>query len=404
MLRRLSADDARFKTVTFRPGLNLLVSDTTEKSATTDSRNGAGKTSMIELLHFLLGARAGQGTITTRKELRRTVFGLRLDWPGQDDGLEVRRSGAKPGIVTLDPDITAPNDAIFNFAPGIVQVTEWNRLLEATLYGLHGDHPGVSGRALLSFTMRRVTSHAFNEPSRSVSRQPEADATTNLAYLLGLDWQLAGRYRDLTAREATRAQLRKAVNDPVWGKIVGTPADLRAQVTVTESRVIRLREQVRTFRVVPQYEELKARADDLGRRIRQLGNDDVIDQRNLEQLEEAVRETTDTEVRYLEPVYSELGIILGDQVRRRYSDVREFHDSVVRNRRVVPRGRNHDPPRTPGRPATAAGRTGQRASRNPPAAQRGRRPGRAHRDAAGTCPGRRQSRGPAQPAGRRHGT
>lgn len=334
MLRLLSADDERFKTVSFRPGMNLLIADTTARSATTDSRNGAGKTSMIELLHFLLGARA-DGMVTDRKELRHTTFELQMDWPGLEDGLKIRRSGAQAGTVILEPDVSESSGDIFDLGMGgAVSLQDWQRLIESALYGLHGDHPGVSGRTLLSFTMRRVTSHAFNEPQRSFSRQPEAEATTNLAYLLGLDWQLVGRYRDIAAREATRKQLRKAVDDPIWGKIVGTTADLRAQATVAESRVDALREQVRSFRVVPQYEELKARADELNRRIQQLGNDDVMDQRNLEQLEQAIEETVDTEVRYLEPVYSELGVVLGDQVRRRFSDVRAFHDSVVRNRRV----------------------------------------------------------------------
>ncbi|MEK8141664.1 ABC-three component system protein [Streptomyces sp. M10(2022)] len=36
---------------------------------------------------------------------------------------------------------------------------------------------------------------------------------------------------------------------------------------------------------------------------------------------------------YLEPAYRELGVILNDQVRRRFEDVKAFHHSVVRNRR-----------------------------------------------------------------------
>jgi uncharacterized protein YydD (DUF2326 family) len=333
MLHRLSSDDARFKTLEFRPGLNILVSDTTAGSATTDSRNGAGKTSMVELLHFLLGARA-DGMTVMNPRLRSITFTLDLDWPGQPGGVRVSRSGANASTVGLEPDITDPPDDVFHLFPGVISLGDWNQLIEEALYGLHGEHPGVSGRTLLSFTMRRITAHAFNEPQRSFSRQPEADATTNLAYLLGLDWQLAGRYRDLAAREATRTQLRKAVNDPIWGKIVGTTADLRAQVTVAEARTASLRAQVSEFRVVPQYEALKARADELNRQIRQLGNDDVIDQRNLDQLERAVQETTDTEARYLEPLYSDLGILLGDQVRRRFDEVRAFHEAVVRNRRV----------------------------------------------------------------------
>ncbi|WAP53473.1 hypothetical protein [Streptomyces sp. S465] len=65
MLRRLSADDERFKEVSFVEGLNLIVASTTASSADTDSRNSAGKSSLIELIHFLLGSRA---TNTARPE------------------------------------------------------------------------------------------------------------------------------------------------------------------------------------------------------------------------------------------------------------------------------------------------------------------------------------------------
>lgn len=166
MLRRVSADDLRFKTLQFQAGLNLLVADTTERSATTDSRNGAGKSSLVELLHFLLGARADPGMVAMRKELRRTVFELFLDWPGQPEGLRVWRSGAQAATVTLEPDISTSGDSLFDLdtGPVVVSVAEWNQLIETGLYGLEGEHPGVSGRALLSFAMRRVSSHAFNEP------------------------------------------------------------------------------------------------------------------------------------------------------------------------------------------------------------------------------------------------
>ncbi|MFF7339303.1 hypothetical protein ACFZAT_18375 [Streptomyces sp. NPDC008163] len=58
MLRRLSADDPRFRPVEFRRGLNLLVADTHPGARKTDSRNGTGKSSLVELLHFALGAKA----------------------------------------------------------------------------------------------------------------------------------------------------------------------------------------------------------------------------------------------------------------------------------------------------------------------------------------------------------
>ncbi|WP_326589264.1 hypothetical protein [Streptomyces brevispora] len=78
MLRRLSADDERFKEVSFVEGLNLIVASTTASSADTDSRNSAGKSSLIELIHFLLGARATNTTLAMNKALRH----ITLNRPG----------------------------------------------------------------------------------------------------------------------------------------------------------------------------------------------------------------------------------------------------------------------------------------------------------------------------------
>lgn len=332
MLRKLDADDPRFKTLHFFPGLNILVADVTSSSTVTDSRNSVGKSSMIELLHFLLGSRPDKN-VATKKAIRDITFELVLDWPNLEDGLSVRRRGASSGSVTLNPDVSASRYDRLELGPGQVSVAEWNQLVESSLFNLKGEHSGISGRSLISYYMRRVASHAFNEPIRTHSRTSEVEATTNLAYLFGLDWQLASRYREVSAREATRAQLRKAVNDPVWGRIVGNAADLRGQITILEARVSRLQEQISGFRVVPEYENLKERADAISQRIRALANEDVADRQNLSDLEAAVQEASDTEVRYLESVYRELGIVLSDQVRQRFADVQTFHESIVRNRR-----------------------------------------------------------------------
>lgn len=337
MLRRISADDPRFKSLSFRRGFNLIVADVTPESSQRDSRNSAGKSSLIELLHFLLGARADRNHVAMQKELRDISFELWLDWPNLPEGLTVRRSGSHADFVTLRPDVSQQDrglfESVFETGSGRVAIKKWNELIETNLYSLPAEHHGLSGRTLLSYAMRRVSAHGFNEAIRSFSRQPEAEATTNLAYLLGLDWRLAGRYQDIRDRENTRNQLRKATADPIFGRIVGKTAELRGQITIVESRIRDLRRQTSDFRVVPQYEELKTRADELTRRIQQAGNEDAIDQRNIDQLERAIAETVDTDVEYLEPVYRELGIILGEQVRQRFDDVRNFHESVIRNRK-----------------------------------------------------------------------
>ena len=54
-LHKLGSSDARFRTLSFKPGLNLLVADRTEVSEQGDSRNGTGKSSFVRILRYVLG-------------------------------------------------------------------------------------------------------------------------------------------------------------------------------------------------------------------------------------------------------------------------------------------------------------------------------------------------------------
>ena len=58
MIRELSSDLESFKTLTFGPGLNIILADKSQDATDLQSRNGAGKTSFVELVHFLFGADA----------------------------------------------------------------------------------------------------------------------------------------------------------------------------------------------------------------------------------------------------------------------------------------------------------------------------------------------------------
>jgi len=332
MLHELSSNDSRFKTLRFHAGLNLIVADVTEASSDTDTRNGSGKSSVVELLHFLLGSNVSKDSLFAAAELRSNEFGLAMEWPDLLTEFVVRRSIKNPSAVTIDPDVTVRG--ISNPGPMAIRNQEWQEIIDRDLFGLPQDHPGVTGRAMLSLLMRRVSSHAFNEPVKTFPMQSYAEAAANVCYLLGLDWHLVGRYREIAAREATRRQLAQAAKDPVWGKIVGKASELRGLLTVQTQRVQRLEHQISAFRVVDEYERLQQRADIVGQAIRNLRNQDVIDRRSLQDLNEAMQESEAPERNYLERVYRDLGIVLSDAVKRRYWEVQEFHESIERNRRL----------------------------------------------------------------------
>lgn len=333
MFRRLLGDDERFKSVEFRDGLNLLVADRTGGSTQTDSRNGVGKSSLVELLHFLLGASVSRSGVLANPELKEFEFRLDLDWPSTVAGLlETRRALDDPARIVLDP----PPERTGAMAEGPTRYTlsEWQRLIERDLFKFPADHPGISGRAMLSLYMRRVGSNAFNDAVKTHPQQTLAEASANIAYLLGLDWQLASKYREISAREATRRKLTQASKDPIWGKIVGRSSELRGQISVVQQRISELEVQVQSFKVVPEYERLQRQADALGRSIRSMRSEDIVDRRNLEDLEHAMGDVFDPQVDYLESVYEELGVSLNGAIHQRFEAVDSFHRSVIRNRRT----------------------------------------------------------------------
>ena len=62
MINSIFSNQDSFKTVEFRSGFNVILADRTETSSVRDSRNGLGKSTLIQIIHFCLGATITKGT------------------------------------------------------------------------------------------------------------------------------------------------------------------------------------------------------------------------------------------------------------------------------------------------------------------------------------------------------
>jgi len=127
--------------------------------------------------------------------------------------------------------------------------------------------------------------------------------------------------------------LKKAASAGAFGSIVGKASDLRTELTVTEARLTALKSQVAAFRVLAQYAELEAEADQLTREINDMSNANVIDTAAIGDSERAMQAEAPPSLADLQSIYAEAGIALPGLAIKRYADVRSFHESVIRNRR-----------------------------------------------------------------------
>ena len=328
MIQRIYSSLSSFKSLELKPGLNVLIAKKEAGASDKQTRNRAGKTSLIEIVHFLTGSEAGKDSLFRSEALVNASFGMEFDLGGER--LRVERSGHQKSKIHIE-------GASFLNGKSSLSNSEWVELLGEKMFGLH-QVPDTDGRAptfrsLFAYFVRRQLSGAFTTPEKQATMQQAGDYQVALLFLLGLDWRIASDWQKVRDREKTLAELKKAASVGAFGSIVGKASDLRTQLTVAEARLTGLRSQVAAFRVLPQYAELEAEADQLTRAINDLSNANVIDTATIGDLERATRAEAPPSLTDLQSIYAEAGVALPDVTIKRYDDVRSFHESVIRNRR-----------------------------------------------------------------------
>ena len=214
MIRSVDADRESFKTLTFGPGLNVILADKGRASSDRQSRNGAGKTSFVELLHFLFGADAKPAGIFRSDALRDWTFTAAVDVGGRE--YSVSRSGHKPSRIDIaggSGDWPAESTGDTPLFRGELTSTtavprqtlsneEWKGALGSAWFGLPVDHddaerfqPGF--RSLFSFVARRQESGGFLHPMQHSTMQQLWDRQVTVCYLLGLDWSIPVHFQEL---------------------------------------------------------------------------------------------------------------------------------------------------------------------------------------------------------------
>ncbi len=308
------------------PGLNVLLAQKTEGSTSKQTRNRAGKTSFIEAIHFLTGSEAGPDSIFRTPELAEYTFGMDFDL--KDARTVVERSGsAKAKIYVTTPPA----------AKRKLSATDWGTFLGEEMFGLSsleaaGSKP-PSFRSLFAYFVRRQMSGAFTTPEKQATMQGTGDMQMALMFLLGLDWQIARDWQAVRDREKTLDELKKAAGTGAFGSIIGKAADLRTQLTLQEARLKKLYAETESFQVLPEYRELEVESAKLTRQLNELANANTIDFAAIRDLEGALDSEIPPDLEDLQAVYQEAGIALPGLVKRRYEDVKSFHQSVVRNRK-----------------------------------------------------------------------
>ena len=317
-LHELGASDPRFHTLTFHDGMNLLLADKTAESTTGDSRNGAGKSSFVKILRYLLGGKLDKSL--KNPDLNRHVFRTALELDSESV-TDVRRPTSPMTRVCVNGRSQA--------------VDEWRSRLGRVF--------GLSDRAqrptLGQLTGQLVRTY-FHDAVRVDPHDSDVACGIRIGYLLGFSPDVLNKAIEVSELEKHRTALRKAIRAGALPSLRLSDAELRAQLAKVKSRRRRMEHELAGFRVDEQYADHQRRADQLSAELRRLNDSALALRRRQREIEEVTRAeqpsaaSADDADDRLRVMYEEVGLVLPDATTRRFDEVAEFHASVIRNRRL----------------------------------------------------------------------
>jgi len=323
MIHAVRCDKPTFRQVNFTEGLNVVLADRTQESTAKDSRNGLGKSTLIDIIHFCLGSQVRGRTKELAEALPEWTFHLDLSVSGTR--MTISRSTSSASVVHVSEDGQEAKEWT---------TPEWISFLAESMFGLPKDRQkyAPSFRGLISYFVRNGKD-AYSSPFEHARKMKEAEKQVFNAYLLGLEWTIARDWQLLKDKKATLDNLRRAAEQGLIEQMVGSIGELEAKKVQLEARKERERRELESFRVHPQYEDIQSQANAITKQIHALMNKNLADDRLTELYKSSIIEEREPSAEGVAKVFNEAGIVFPEAVTKRLTDVVEFHEVLIQNRK-----------------------------------------------------------------------
>lgn len=226
MIHSITCDKPSFKNIEFKPGFNVILAERTKESTKKDSRNGLGKSTLIEIIHFCLGG--AKGETLSKPPVKGWAFTLDLDLAGKR--YSVTRNTAEEKKIIIEGDCSGwPLKPERDKKTGdqVISARDWNKVLGVLMFGLQPSYPDMkyapSFRSLISYFVRRNGRRGgFLSPFQQYKAQLEWDIQLHNAYLLDLGWEYTGKWQILKDRVKVLSQIKQEAKSGIIANLMGT--------------------------------------------------------------------------------------------------------------------------------------------------------------------------------------
>lgn len=309
-----------FRAVEFnRTGLSFVIAKQKNPGASEikgKTYNGVGKTLLVRIIHFCLGADAKDYKSFCEKLPDWEFF---VDFELDDQKYTVKRA-------TNDPKKIVLNDEELS-------IDKFNKKMKALFFDIPNDVAFLSFRSQIHFFIRpkKESYIAYNEPGKVGS---DYQKLIHNAFLLGLDVVLAKKKYDIKKEKDRIKNLeRNFKSDALLRDFFTGNRDVSLTLVDLEERIKRLDDDLKKFKVAEDYNEIQLEADKIEKELFILNNSIIMLLNNIENISKSLRFSPGMNKEHVKTIYKESKIYFPDDVNKTLNDLENFYEKLISNRK-----------------------------------------------------------------------
>ena len=318
-LIKVYSNQASFRTVEFnKTGLSFVVAKQKNPGSSEQGKtyNGVGKSLLVRIIHFCLGADAKNYKTFCEKLPEWEFF---VDFEIDKEKYTAKRATNNPGKITLNNEV--------------ISVNKFNKKMESLCFEIPEDISFLTFRSLIPFFIRpkKESYVAYNKPGKT---KTDYQALLYNAFLLGLDVVLAQKkYTIRKEQERVKNLERNFKNDSLLRDYFTGNKDVTLTLVDLEERIKRLDDDLSNFKVAEDYNDIQLEADKVEKELFSLNNRVIMLQNNIENINKSIKFSPDINKENIKAIYRESKIHFPENMTKTLDELEVFYDKLISNRK-----------------------------------------------------------------------
>ena len=308
-LVKLFSNNSGFHSVVFHNGLNVILGKRTK--ANNKTTNGVGKSLILKLIDFCLGS----------------------------DKIEEFCDPLKGWVFYLDVEIQGTTHHISRAIDNQTKIIFDNQELGCKKFREKiacaiDQNDDFSFRQLISKFLRREK-YAYTSFDKFVEKEQEADVSTILIYLLGLDYKYCLRKKSNKVRINELKEFKKTYknNSAIKDVLEINDNNIDIEISNLEYEIEEKERLLGETKFAENYEDIKGKATSLSQELNCLENEKFYLEKRKESILQGLEKTNSVSLLDVRKLYEKANIVWNNELAHNLEEIESFHNQLFEKRK-----------------------------------------------------------------------